>query len=351
VIAVAGFAASLRAAPSVGAAPGGEIAVVDWDDSAHLSAIVLIHSDRLATRANSRVVVSGPGKINDIAWTPDGKTLVYYENTDKGTDLCAVGLGSPRRRLLAAYAYDVYHDAALSPDGTTVAYSRISGHSVAVYLVGVDGGPGRRLTTGFAPAWSPDGSRLALLAAHGRIETIGADGSDLQVVGQLRDSAGRAIDPVSTRSYVTSFKWAPDGRGFLATTVDVATFAGELETFASDGTVLHVVSRSASPSSDSGVTAEWSPDGAQVAFSEAFVKKPGDAVVVNADGSGRHTVAAAARSSAEQLALSWSPDGQSIVTADGDRVRVVHADGTQAKVIAFPGEDHAIDDPAWQPVA
>ncbi len=62
----------------------GEIAVVDSDASAGLSAIILIPTDRLATRKNSKVLASGPGTIENVQWTPDGKTLV---DTTHGGDI------------------------------------------------------------------------------------------------------------------------------------------------------------------------------------------------------------------------------------------------------------------------
>jgi Tol biopolymer transport system component len=90
----------------------------------------------------------------------------------------------------------------------------------------------------------------------------------------------------------------------------------------------------------------WSPDGRQLAFIYIPTQGPEAVIVANADGSGRHTVDIVAGG----LSLGWSPDGRSIVTTDGDRVRVVNANGTQAKVIAYPGPEHEVDDPAWQPL-
>jgi hypothetical protein len=333
LIAVATVAWLLQAS-SAGAASNGEIAVVDSDSSVGLSAIVLIPSDRLATSANSTIVVSGPGTIGNLQWTPDGKTLVYDETARNRTDLYAVDVASTQRTLLAANL-PISFDGVVSPDGTTVAYWRQSGHAFALDLVGLDGRSPRKLIAGLDPTWSADGSRLALLTAAGRIETIGADGSGEQSAGRVRNPAGRVIEP----GLITSFAWAPDGESFLVSAF--YTSSGNLvETVASTGRTLHVLSKKAI------AFAAWSPDGTQAAFTETHSKTGEAAVVVNAGGSGLHT----AYTSLGLIDLAWSPDGTSIVTADGDRVRIVDADGTHPMVLAYPGENHQLNDPAWQPL-
>jgi hypothetical protein len=120
VVAMAALAvlvtAGLPAAASAGAASNGQIAVVATDSTAGLSAITLIPSDRLAINGDSKVLVSGPGTIGNLQWTPDGKTLVYDETAGKRTDLYAIDVASPKRRLLAVNL-PYGSDGALSPDG------------------------------------------------------------------------------------------------------------------------------------------------------------------------------------------------------------------------------------------
>jgi Tol biopolymer transport system component len=334
LIVCAAIAAGLLRASSAGAASNGLIALADSNDTAGLSAIVLIPSDSFATNANSTFLASGPGTISNIQWTSDGKTLVYDETARNRTDLYAVDVASPQRRLLAANLPNGI-DGVVSPDGKTVAYWRQSGFSVAVDLVGVDGGSPRKLAAGVDPTWSADGSRLAFLTATGRIETISASGSGAQLGGRVRDPAGRVIDP----GLIASFAWAPDGKSFLVSTLEGVT-ANLLETVAPTGRTLHVLSRKGL------LVAAWSPDGSQVVFTEAQTKDREAAAVVNADGSGLHTL----DTSLSTIESAWSPDGSSIATADGNVVRVVGADGTQAKVLAYPGEGRELTDPAWQPL-
>jgi WD40 repeat protein len=332
-IASAAVVAAL-AATSSGATRQGRIAVVDSDD---LSAIVLIPAGQLATTKNSTVLVAGPGSISNLMWAQDGRTLVYVEDTTKTRDAYALDVASRKRTLLATNL-DA-GDGALSPDGRTFAYWRASGFSLTTYLVSVDGRSRRKLAAGFDPSWSSDGRRLALVTTGARIETIGASGSGMQLLGQLTGPNGRAVNPEA----VVSLAWAPDGRSFLVALLNLATFTSRIEVVAPSGRVLHVLSTSAA----NGVA--WSPDGTRVAFADTSATDRETGVVENADGGDRHTVGTRPSDASMALQIAWSPDGRSIVTSDGDRVSVFSADGTQAKVIAYPGDGHDLTDPAWQP--
>jgi len=68
-------------------------------------------------------------------------------------------------------------------------------------------------------------------------------------------------------------------------------------------------------------------------------------VIARPDGGGRHSVNA----DEGNVSIGWSPDGRSVVTANGSQVRVVNADGTGARIVANAAGSGSLDDPAWRP--
>ena len=112
-------------------------------------------------------------------------------------------------------------DPQISPDGRSIAYVRMSFDIKtdrprgAVWLVGADGKHARPLPSiapSHSPRWSPDGTRLAYLAAA-------ADGST-QLFVYWADSGATAAISNFTES-PSGLAWSPDGR-WLAFTMPVA---------------------------------------------------------------------------------------------------------------------------------
>lgn len=181
-------------------------------------------------------------------------------------------------------------EAALSPDGATVAY-RLERSPRAgeprlrigeLWTVAAAGGPARRLVQADAPArhlrWSPDGRRLAWLAAPAGSET-----PQLHILDRQADE--HAVRVLTDAGAVGAFEWSPDGTRIAFTALDAPT---ELETQArAEGRDQYVFGTTARPqrlyvralagehpqrlpTGEASVHHfAWSPDGRRLAYAAA----------------------------------------------------------------------------------
>ncbi len=127
-----------------------------------------------------------------------------------------------------AMGYRGVGSVAISPDGEWVAYTvrhaemggKDSKYVSQVWVAKADGSSNRRYTHGetsaSSPAFSPDGTRLAFLAARG------GDDEKTQV-WVLPLAGGEAWPTTDAPDGVGSFAWAPDGQRIAYTSRDTAT--------------------------------------------------------------------------------------------------------------------------------
>ena len=192
------------------------------------------------------------------------------------------------------------------------------------------------------PAWSPDGTRLALhcpffFGGPGSLCTTDANGKDKQFI----DVPGGG-----------SPAWSPDGDrlayGAASTVSCCATAVWVTDLDGTDQKML----------SPYGLAPDWSPDGKKIAFYDGAPPDRfhnGDLYVMNADGSGITQLTDT--DIGREFSPSWSPDASKIAYIGSKTntrttpldVWVMNPDGTDKERITdnqFPDNDHAV---VWSP--
>jgi Tol biopolymer transport system component len=294
---------------------------------------------RLMTSPEGMIAFSddGSGGWDIFAMSPDGTGVIPLVE-DSGDDV------SPR----------------LSREGNSLAYVALSGPD-EVYLLDLENGQARSLHV-FGPeqqisdmAWSPDGTRLAIV-----VEELTEDlaGSRPPSFIHVLDIATGDIERITDTGQENSVDWSPDGSRIL-----FVRSGGPLEgheRFTSND--LYLIDPDGSNETrltTDGLTMEgaWSPSGTHIAFTSYTPSEGGqtDIYVMNADGSGRTRLT---DDPGMDYYPAWSPDSSRILfvsrRTEGPptgpsscHLMVIGIDGAEEQSIIRDPSHICGGDPSW----
>lgn len=156
-------------------------------------------------------IIRTPGAAMSPAWHPEGKSIVYSDFTDGGTQIGEIDLPSESVRLLAATARGLNITPVYSRDGRSIIYG--TGGERPADLVMYEIGstlPPRPLTNGqfenTSPSFNPDGTKMVFMsprpALTPQIYVMNADGTKTKLLTPFKKGK---------RSYRTGPDWSPAG--------------------------------------------------------------------------------------------------------------------------------------------
>lgn len=249
-----------------------------------------------ANGSGERVLAAAGAGVLAPFWSPDGARIAFGRSGGGLYVVSADGSG-------AATLVDVNASyAAWAPDGRLSA-ARPNGELVVYELDGT----ARVLATdafgSVAPAWSPDGSRVAYLG--NRIAVVAADGTGGHPVTAACCGSEYVLSPLA---------WSPDGRRLAF--ID----QGDVRAVGVDGgAVTTLVPEAVGPA--------WSPDGLELAFIDQSITRADTLLnmevgVAGAGGADRRVVLSLPASLAAN-SVSWNRAGNRIAVAVLPRSRTM----------------------------
>jgi Tol biopolymer transport system component len=165
-----------------------------------------------------------------------------------------------------------------------------------------------------APAWSPDGSRIAFRYSLVDDDYTGSFklNSGIWIVNANGTGLHQITQRTSGNSWDFTPQWSPDGTKLVFVRVDLSRQADAVFTVNIDGTGLFQVTPW---ELNGGNGPDWSPDGRWILFTSEPKDGSANLYAIHPDGTGTTNLTKQGPSGYHYLSSSFSPDGAKIATA------------------------------------
>ena len=274
------------------------------------------------------------------SWSPDGRLLALSERQAQAPrSIFLVSIESLEKRKLTSPPMGSVGDCApaISPDGRTVAFNRVS-TAGGIYLVPVAGGEPTRLTRELGPfcerlAWTANGRELVFSAYGGAPESssslwrVSASGGKPE---RLTVGGDNAANPaIASRGNRLAYEQRSQNFDIWQIEVPTATQPSRSAT-----KLIASTRAEAGP--------QFSPDGTRIAFGS---DRTGSSEIWVCDTAGSNLVQLT--SSGGAGTPRWSPDGRRIAFDgfSGSGIHVIDVDGGPSRRVASEHSDGVV--PSW----